>query len=402
MKKQTIRDLDLKRKSVIVRVDFNVPLDSSAKITDASRIEKTIPTIQYLLDQNAKLILMSHLGRPDGKPSQKYSLKPAAEYLSARLKQTVELQPDCTGSAVESRARSLKNGEIILLENLRFHPEEEKNDSAFARHLASLADVYVNDAFGTAHRAHASTEGIAHYLPAVAGLLLAKEIEYFDKALENPKRPFATILGGAKVTDKIKVIGNLLTKVDSLLIGGAMAYTFLKACGHQVGKSKVEEAGLAIAKTAMAKAKQKNVELLLPLDHIVTQQISDQTQTKTSGVDIADGWIGVDIGPQTVTRFQQQLKNSKTVIWNGPMGIFEMEPFSNGTKQIAEFLAGLDATTIIGGGDTASAVSQFGVEDKMSHVSTGGGASLEYLEGTMLPGIQVLRDKNKAGVSSHV
>ena len=397
MKKKTVQDVDVKGKRVIVRADFNVPLDEQGRITDDARIAKTLPTIRYLIDQNAKLILMSHLGRPKGKPEAKYSLKPVAEHLAKLLDRKVELQPDCVGAVVKAKAESLKNGEVILLENLRFHLEEEKNDPHFAKQLAALAQIYVNDAFGTAHRAHASTEGIAHYLPAVAGFLLAKEIEYFDKVLENPKRPFATILGGAKVSDKIKVIENLLNKVDQLLIGGAMAYTFLRGSGHQVGNSKVETEGLEIAKTVMAKAKQKNVELLLPVDHVITQEINDQAQTQVCGLDIPNGWVGGDIGPRTVETFCSVLRKSKTVVWNGPLGIFEMKPFKTGTKKIAELLAQIDATTVIGGGDTAAAVSQLNLEDKMSHVSTGGGASLEYLEGQSLPGIQILNDRKTVG-----
>ena len=400
MKKQALQDVDLKGKRVIVRVDFNVPLDGNGRITDDARITKTIPTIQYLIDQNAKVILMSHLGRPDGKVAAKYSLKPVAEHLTKLLNKKVELQSDCVGQAVQQRVKMLKPGEVILLENLRFHSEEEKNDAGFSKQLAALADIYVNDAFGTAHRAHASTEGIAHHLPSVAGFLLAKEIEYFDKALKNPKRPFTTILGGAKVSDKIKVIENLLTKVDSLLIGGAMAYTFLKAGGHKTGKSKIDEPGVPIAASVMKKAKERNVELLLPVDHVVSQEVSEQAQTKVSGLEIADGWIGVDIGPKTILLFQETLKKSKTIVWNGPVGIFEMKPFENGTKKIAETLAELSATTIIGGGDTAAAIAQFGLEDKMSHVSTGGGASLEYLEGTVLPGIKILTDQKMSKVPS--
>ncbi|MBI4387586.1 MAG: phosphoglycerate kinase [Candidatus Omnitrophica bacterium] len=399
MKKQTLQDIDVKGKRVIVRVDFNVPLDSNGNIIDDARITKTLPTIRYLIEQNAKVILMSHLGRPKGKPEAKYSLKPVVEHLSRLLNQRVELQPDCIGPAIETRARSLKNGEILLLENLRFHVEEEKNDPHFAKQLAALAEVYVNDAFGTAHRAHASTEGVAHYLPAVAGFLLAKEIEYFDKALENPKRPFVTILGGAKVSDKIKVIENLLTKVDHLLIGGAMAYTFLKAGGHQIGASKVEAEGIETAKIVIAKAKQQNVEILLPVDHVITQEINEQARIQICEGDIPAGWLGVDVGPKTIEIFCNVLKKSNTVIWNGPLGIFEMKPFELGTWKVAECLTQIKATTIIGGGDTAAAVAKFNLEDKMSHVSTGGGASLEYLEGRSLPGIQILKEKKTMGTT---
>lgn len=400
MKKLSLKDVDLKNKRVIVRADFNVPMDKEGRITDDARIVKTLPTIQYLLKQDAKIILMSHLGRPDGKPTPKYSLKPVAEHLTKLLSQKVELQSDCVGSAVLERAQSLKDREVILLENLRFHAEEEKNNPEFAKELASLAEVYVNDAFGSAHRAHASTEGIAHHLPAVCGFLMAKEIEYFDKALENPARPFATVLGGAKVSDKIKVIQNLLTKVDSLLIGGAMAYTFLKAEGRQIGNSKLDEPGLDVAKSVMKTARDKKVELLLPIDHVIAKEVSETASTRVCGVDIEDGWLGVDIGPKTVDLFQKVLDKSKTVIWNGPLGIFEMKPFETGTRRIAEALAEGHAVTIIGGGDTAAAVSQFGVEEKMSHVSTGGGASLEYLEGRVLPGVAILSDKKPEGCTA--
>ena len=399
MKKKTIQDIQVKGKKVIVRADFNVPLDDKGHITDDARIVKTIPTIQYLLNQSAKVILMSHLGRPDGKPNPKYSLKPVAGHLSKLLGKRVELAPDCIGPEVEKKVNSLQGGEVVLLENLRFHPEEEKNDAAFAKKLANLADIYVNDAFGTAHRAHASTEGIAHYLPAVAGFLLAKEIEYFDKALENPSKPFTTILGGSKVSDKIKIIENLLSKVDFLLIGGAMAYTFLKAKGVPTGKSRIDEPGLAVALSVMQKAKEKKVEILLPTDHLIAQEINEKTQVKTVDNSIPDGWMGVDIGPKTIALYEAVLKKSKTIIWNGPVGIFEMKPFETGTRKLAECLASISATTIIGGGDTAAAVAQFGLEEKMSHVSTGGGASLEYLEGKILPGVKILMDRTMSGAT---
>ncbi len=397
MNKQTISDIDVKGKRVIIRADFNVPLDKSGNITDDARIAKTIPTIKNLLERKAKVVLMSHLGRPKGKPEAEFSLAPVAKRLTELLKQPIELTPDCVGPEVESKVKNLKDGQALLLENLRFHKEEEKNDPAFSKQLASLADIYVNDAFGAAHRAHASTEGIAKHLPAVAGFLLAKEIEYFSKALENPDRPFVTILGGAKVSDKIKVIENLLSKVDGLLIGGAMAYTFLKSQGLAIGKSKLDEPGIDIAKQILAKAKQEKIEILLPVDHVVSQEISENAPTKVVD-EIPEGWMAVDIGPKTVQEFSKRLSASKMVIWNGPVGIFEMKPFANGTKQLADTLSKLKATTIIGGGDTAAAVKEFGYEEKMSHVSTGGGASLEFLEGIELPGVRALNNKSKAKV----
>lgn len=393
MNKKTIKDIDVKGKRVIVRVDYNVPIENG-KITDDARIVKTLPTLKYLIDHGAKLILMAHLGRPKGKKNFEFTLKPVAEHLSKVLGKNVVFVPDCIGEIAQKETAKLKNGDVALLENLRFYAEEEKNDDNFAKQLASLGEIYVNDAFGAAHRAHASTAGIAKYLPAVAGLLLAKEIEYFDKALENPVRPFVAILGGAKVVDKIKVIENLMKKVDTLLIGGAMAYTFLKAQGHQIGSSKFDQEGLEIAKNLLEKFKQSKLQVVFPEDHVIADQVNESAQAKTCGIDIPEGMLGLDIGPKTVERFCAVLKNAKTVIWNGPLGVFEMKPFANGTKKIAEFLANLKgATTIVGGGETAAAVAEFGYEDKMSHVSTGGGASLEYLEGQVLPGIDVLLSK---------
>lgn len=398
MNKQTVHDIDVFGKRVIVRADFNVPLDKNLRITDDARIVKTLPTIRLLMEKGAKVVLMSHLGRPKGKPEAEFSLKPVAERLSQLIKRPVSLQIDCMGASVETAIKSLQNGDVTLLENLRFHAEEEKNDARFAKALSSLADIYVNDAFGAAHRAHASTEGITKYLPSAAGLLLAREVEYFDRALENPERPFVTILGGAKVSDKIKVIENLLTKVNALLIGGAMAYTFLKSLGKQVGNSKVDEPGVEIAKGILEKARERRVKLMLPVDHIITQAISEKSQPKICEVDIPDGWIGVDIGPKTIEQYCRELQKAKTVVWNGPVGIFEMKPFSQGTQKLAETLSALNATTIIGGGDTAAAVKEMGFEEKMSHVSTGGGASLEYLEGNGLPGIAALTNKRTAKV----
>lgn len=393
MNKLTIKDVSLKGKKVLIRCDFNVPQDASLTITDDSRIRASLPTISYILEQQpAKIILISHLGRPDGQPVAKCSLKPVAERLEQLLKQKVKMLNDCIGQEVkdESTASSEK---ILLLENLRFHAEEEKNDSAFSRALASLADIYVNDAFGTAHRAHASTEGVTRYLTSVSGLLLEKEITYLSAALNKPKKPFIVILGGAKVSDKIGVIENLLPKADTIIIGGGMAYTFLKAQGKKIGNSKLEKEKLDIAREIMAKAKKQNVTIHLPIDNIITEKIEIGSTVKTTGENIPDGFIGVDIGPKTVQAYCESLQKAQTVVWNGPLGIFEMDAFANGTKEIARCLAGLKATTIIGGGDTAAAVVKFGLESKMTHISTGGGASLEFLEGKTLPGIAALTDK---------
>lgn len=393
MNKQTVQEIDIRGKRVLIRVDFNVPLDENFKITDDARIVKSLETIQYCLRQNAKIILMSHLGRPKGKPEPSFSLKPAAEKLSQLIGKPVSLASDCVGPETASRVQALKNGDVLMLENLRFHKEEEANDPAFAKQLASFGEVYVNDAFGTAHRAHASTEGVTKYIPAVAGFLLGKEVAYFDKAISNPERPFVTILGGAKVSDKIKLISNLLNKADTILIGGAMAYTFYKVMGIKIGNSKFDPAGEQAAKDALAQSKVKNVPLMLPVDRVIAEKMEKGTPTKIVTGDIPDGWSGFDIGPESRKKFKEILAKAKTIVWNGPLGLFEIPPFDEGTRDVAQFIAGLKATTIIGGGDTAAAISKFGLEDKMSHVSTGGGASLEYLEGTVLPGVAALRDK---------
>jgi len=393
MAKLTVRDLDLKDKIVLMRVDFNVPQDEKLNITDDTRIRATIPTIKYILEKKAKkLILMSHLGRPDGKVVEKYSLKPVAKRLSEILGEPVKFLNDCVGESIKKEI-DLSKEKVILLENLRFHPEEEANDLNFAQQLADLAEIYVNDAFGTAHRAHASTEGVAHYLKAAAGLLLEKEIKYLGEALEKPQRPFVVILGGAKVSDKIGVINNLLPKCDKIIIGGGMAYTFLKAKGKSIGNSKLEKDKIGLALEILNKAESLKKEICLPVDNIVVDKIDIAAKTEIVGEDIPEGKIGVDIGPKTIGLFKDKLKLAKTIVWNGPLGIFEMEPFSKGTKEIAEFLANLKATTIIGGGDTASAINKFKLEDKMTHISTGGGASLEFLEGKILPGIAALSDK---------
>ena len=407
MAKMTLKDIDLKNKTVLVRADFNVPQDENLKITDDTRIRATLPTIKYILENGAKkLILMSHLGRPDGKVVAKYSLKPVALRLAELLGIPVKFLNDCApGFIGEAGARSCAVGDsikkeieaakekVILLENLRFHPEEEANDAGFAKGLASLADVFVNDAFGTAHRSHASTEGVAHYLKSVAGFLLEKEIHYLGNAMENPQRPFMVILGGAKVSDKIGVIENLLPKSDAILIAGGMAYTFLKAQGKPIGNSKLEKDKLDLARSILAQAKALEKEILLPIDHIVVDNIDPKAKTEIVGENIPEEKIAVDIGPKTIALFKEELKSAKTIVWNGPLGIFEMDAFSRGTQEIAKFLTKLKATTIIGGGDTAAAVAKFKLEDKMTHISTGGGASLEFLEGKILPGIAALTEK---------
>jgi len=393
MAKLTVRDLDLKNKSILMRVDFNVPQDANLEITDDSRIKAALPTIKYILEQGAKkLILASHLGRPDGKVVAKYSLKPVAQRLSQLLGMPVKMLDDCVGDAIK-KAIPAAQEKVVLLENLRFHAEEEKNDPGFAKQLSELGDLFVNDAFGTAHRAHASTEGVTRYLKSAAGFLLEKEIKYLGEALKSPARPFMVILGGAKVSDKIGVIENLLPKADSILIGGGMAYTFLKAEGKQIGNSKLEQDKLGLAKEILQKAKAKKVKILLPVDNVVVDKIEAAAKSGIVGEDIPDAKIAVDIGPKTVELFQAALANAKTIVWNGPLGIFEMDAFAKGTEAIAKSISMLKATTIIGGGDTAAAVAKFNLEDKMSHISTGGGASLEFLEGKALPGIAALTDK---------
>lgn len=393
MNKQTIKDIIIKGKKVIIRVDFNVPLDAQFHITDNRRIAGALPTIQYALAQGAaKVILMSHLGRPAGSGFEPaFSLAPVAKGLQELLKEKVLLLNDCIGPAVkESIAKSSER--VVLLENLRFHKAEEKNDPAFAKELASLADVYVNDAFGTAHRAHASTAGITAYLPSVAGFLIEKELQYLGSAINNPKRPLAVILGGAKVSDKIELIKTLLTKANILVIGGGMAYTFLKAQGINVGNSKLEKDKVDLARELLAEAKAKGVEIALTSDFVITQSFMSD-DCKISDV-IPDGWESLDIGPKTRERYKAILSTAKTIVWNGPLGVFEREAYAKGTRAIADHLASLkDATVIVGGGDSAAAVAQFGLEDKMTHISTGGGASLEFLEGKTLPGIAALNDK---------
>jgi len=391
MSRKTLKDIDLTGKRLLIRTDFNVPLEGTA-ITDDARIVKTLPTITHALSKGAKVILMSHLGRPKGKPAPEFSMAPVAKRLSELLGKKVELLANCVGPEVEARVKRMKDGEVVLLENLRFHAQEEKNDPAFAKQLASLGDIYCNDAFGACHRAHASTAGVAEHLPAVAGLLMAKEIEYFDKVLENPERPFVAILGGAKIHDKIKVIQSLLRKVDTLLIGGGMAYTFVKAQGRSIGTSKLDEEGLKLVPGILEEAKKRNVKVLIACDWITAREFKADSPTQLADNSIPDGWMGLDIGPKTREIFKNALKDAKLVLWNGPLGVFEWPAFEQGTKTIADLLASSHATVIVGGGDSAAAVKKYHLEEKMAHVSTGGGASLEYLEGEVLPGIACLEE----------
>ncbi len=397
MDKKTVRDVDVKGKRALVRVDFNVPLDAERNITDDTRIRASLPTIQYLLDNGAAVILMSHLGRPKGAVNEKYSLAPVAERLSTLLGRPVQMAPDSVGPQVEAQAKALQPGQVLLLENLRFHKEEEKNDAEFAKQLGSLGEIYVNDAFGSAHRAHASTEGVTHSLPGVAGFLMEKEINYLGSALENPKRPFVAIVGGAKVSDKITVLDRLISMVDKLLIGGGMANTFLKAEGYEIGDSLFEEGSVDTARDLIAKARQRNLELLLPTDVVVADRFAPDANTKVVDVNqIEPGWRIMDIGPKTIDAFRQALADAQTIVFNGTLGVAEWPAFAKGTNAIIEALAErtrAGATTIIGGGDSAAAVEQAGAADKMSHVSTGGGASLEFLEGRVLPGVAALQEK---------
>ena len=395
MNKKTVKDIDLKGKKVFVRCDFNVPMDEKQNITDNTRIKAALPTIKYLLEQNCKIILASHLGRPKGEVKPEFSLKPVAKELSKLLGKEVIMANDVIGEDATTKAEKLKEGEIMLLENVRFHREETDNDPEFAKKLASMAEIFVNDAFGTAHRAHASTTGIADYIPGVAGFLIEKELKFLGNAINNPERPFVAILGGAKVSDKIGVIDSLLDKVDTLMIGGGMAYTFFKAQGYNVGNSLCEVEKTDLALEEMEKAKAKGVKLLLPIDTKIGKEFKPDTESKTvAWTDIPDGWQGFDIGEKTIEMFRKELNGAKTIVWNGPLGLFEFEQFAVGTNAIAHKLANLnDAITIVGGGDSAAAVEKAGLADKISHVSTGGGASLEFLEGKKLPGIEALLDK---------
>ncbi len=394
MDKKTIKDIDLKGKKVLVRCDFNVPMDENQNITDNNRIVAALPTIKYLLEQDCKIILVSHLGRPKGEFKKEFSLEPVAKELSKLLNMEIIMAKDVIGEDATEKAKNLKPGEILLLENVRFHREETDNDPEFSKKLASMAEIFVNDAFGTAHRAHSSTTGVAEFLPAVSGFLIEKELKFLGNAINNPERPLIAILGGAKVSDKIAVIDNLIEKVDTLIIGGGMAYTFLKAQGYEIGNSICEIDKLDLAKQLMEKANQKNVKLLLPVDTKVGKEFKSDTESKTvKSTEIPSDWQGLDIGEKTIELYSEEIKKAKTVIWNGPLGVFEFDQFSVGTIAIAKILAQIDATTIIGGGDSAAAVKKAGLEDKITHVSTGGGASLEFLEGKKLPGIAALMDK---------
>jgi phosphoglycerate kinase len=394
MNKKSIRDVDLKGKRVFCRVDFNVPM-KEGKITDETRIRAALPTIQYLVEQGAKVILASHLGRPKGQVVEEMRLTPVAARLGELLGKDVKKADEAFGPVAQEMVAAMNEGDVLVLENVRFYAGEEKNDAELAKEFAALADIFVNDAFGAAHRAHASTAGIADYLPAVSGLLMEKELDVLGKALSNPERPFTAIIGGAKVKDKIGVIRHLLDKVDNLIIGGGLAYTFVKALGHEIGLSLCEDDKIELAKEFMQLAKEKGVNFYMPVDVVITEEFSETATTKIVGIDsIPSNWEGVDIGPKTREIYADVIKNSKLVVWNGPMGVFEMTPFAEGTKAVGQALADAEGTySVIGGGDSAAAVEKFGMADKMSHISTGGGASLEFMEGKELPGVVCLNDK---------
>ena len=396
MNKKSVKDIDLKGKRVLMRADFNVPLDDQQNITDDNRICKAMETMKYIIQAGGKLILMSHLGRPKGQRKKEFSLEPVARRISRLLEKPVKLLDDCIGDEVKETVRQMSEGDVVILENLRFHSAETNNDPEFAKELAGLGDVFVNDAFGTCHRAHASTEGVTHYLESVSGFLVQKEIEYFSKILSSSAKPFIFILGGAKVSDKIPVIENMIDKADCLLIGGAMAYTFMKVQGIDVGSSRVESESFETVKKILKKAEEKGVEILLPIDHVITNNIKEAINIKTTeGVSVEGGYKAVDIGPKTIELFCAKIKEAKTVVWNGPVGIFEKDVFAKGTEALAIAIAQSSATSVIGGGDTAAAVAKFSLTKEMSHISTGGGASLEYLEGKVLPGIAALSDKEE-------
>ncbi|MCK5579301.1 MAG: phosphoglycerate kinase [Planctomycetes bacterium] len=393
MNKLTIRDMKLQGQRVLTRVDFNVPLDDQGRISDEMRLKATLPTLEHIIKEGGKLVLMSHLGRPKGKKVDKLKMDAVADALSRLLDRPVKKLDGVVGPEIEKKVSKMNPGEMVLLENLRFYPEEESNGGEFSKQLAFLGDLYINDAFACSHRAHASIVGVAHYLKAGAGLLLAKEIEYLARVLELPAKPFVAILGGAKVSDKIAVIENLIDKVSSILIGGGMAYTFLKAQGKNIGLSKLEADKEPVAANILEKAKSKNVEIVLPIDHLIADKVEAKCRLKIQKDDVPDGWYGVDIGPATMKLFNSKLERARTVLWNGPLGVFEIDKFAEGSRTIATTLAESEATTVVGGGDTAAAIAKFGLADKMSHVSTGGGASLEFMEGKELPGIVALNNK---------
>ncbi len=395
MDKLSVLNLSVRGKRVLVRADFNVPMNEAGEVTDRLRINESLPTIKFLTTHGAKTILISHLGRPKGRVVESLRLTPIQKILEKKLKMPIKKMDDCIGPQVTAAVNSLQNAEVLLLENVRFHPEEEANDEEFAKKLAALADYYVNDAFGTAHRPHASTCAVAKYTEkAAAGLLLEKEINFLNQATRHPKHPFVTLLGGAKVSDKIGVIRHLIDKVDTFIVGGAMAYTFLKASGHDIGDSKVEEDKLDLANELLREIEKQGVRVLLPVDHVIAQEVKEGAPTRiTEGVDIPNGWKGLDVGPKTIKLFEGSIKGAALVLWNGPMGVFELPEYRKGTFEIVRFLASTQAVTIIGGGDSASAIHMSGVAHKISHISTGGGASLEFLEGRELPGVAALNDK---------
>ncbi|MFW6288264.1 MAG: phosphoglycerate kinase [Spirochaetota bacterium] len=389
---KTVRDVDLNGKRVLVRVDYNVPL-KAGRVSDATRIEASLPTLKHIIDHGGALVLMSHLGRPKGKPNPEMSLKPVADKLSDMIGRPVDFADDCVGDEVVKRSKELESGQILMVENVRFHAEETDNDADFAAQLARLGDVYVNDAFGSAHRAHASTEGVAHHLPAAAGFLIEKEVKFFQPLLENPEQPFVAIIGGAKVSTKIGVLETLLPKCTTLIVGGGMAYTFLKAQGHEIGDSLFEDEYLQTAKDLLAQAEKAGVEVILPLDHVVADEFGeDATPEQVDSVDVPAGKVAMDVGPKTIERCRNAIEGARSLVWNGPMGVFEFTAFAHGTLEIGKFVANCAGTTVVGGGDSVAAVNTFGLADKIDHVSTGGGASLEFLEGKTLPGIAALQE----------